>query len=248
MANTPIPRTATEMAVRPCSDMEEYTLSPEALEEIRKKYPKPENTKRPKTPIEIKPGGAKRMAKEGPDSGLTKKVFLEERAKGASISAIERNWEMKYNTLPDWVKKWGVQGISPEEAKRILSGVEEEPAPPVTPGKNEEQDTQKRINDLISERNLLVADNRDLHTRLAEASSRATDATKREREANAKVGEYLQAIQELQERVRDLEAAEPPALPPIAELVPKKATELQRIDGIIEDLSRARWILERVEG
>ncbi|OWA36754.1 hypothetical protein B9G55_01350 [Saccharibacillus sp. O16] len=244
MANTPIPRIATEMAVRPCSDMEEYTLSPAELEEIRRRYPAPEQKRRPKPPIEIKTGG-NQMAKEGPDSGVTKRILLEGLAAGKTVRDLETEYGMKQNTLSYWVKKWGVEGISRDQAKVLLGPNMEGTVPPTAPAKSAETEAQKpeqRIQELTSDRDRLAAENRSLHARLIDANDRADEAERRERAAHIKTGEHIQAIRELEERIRDLESS---AAEDVM-LVPKERTELQRIDSIIEDLSRARWILERV--
>lgn len=126
--------------------------------------------------------------------------------------------------------------------------------PPAAPAKSEETEAQKpeqnlsdmmgeRIRGLLEERDRLAAENRSLHARLVEANDRADEAEKRERAAHVKTGEHIQAIRELEERIRELETS---AAAVDVMLVPKERTELQRIDSIIEDLSRARWILERV--
>ena len=236
MANTPIPRTATEMAVQPCDKMKEYTLSETELEEIRLKYPK-QNEGTWKPPIQIKPGGANEMAKDGPDSGVTKQILLEALAAGKTVRDVETEHGMKQNTMAYWVKKWGLDGISREQA--MLANKADGSAPPASSRKGEETEAQKpeqRISELLEE-------NRALKNRLAFSNNRISETEQRERLANTKASEYLQAIQELQERVRELETS---AAAVDVMLVPTQRTELQRIDGIIEDLSRARWILERV--
>ncbi|WP_224723114.1 DUF3310 domain-containing protein [Paenibacillus vietnamensis] len=69
--------------------------------------------------------------KTGPECGLTKKVFLEQLANGETISSIERAWEMKAQTLPYWVGKWGLKGITSEKARMILESWSEDDGTPL---------------------------------------------------------------------------------------------------------------------
>jgi transposase-like protein len=67
--------------------------------------------------------------KEGPACGLTKKDFLKSIAEGETIASIEKAWSMKYNTLHDWVKKWGFKGITPGKARELLAAMDPEETP-----------------------------------------------------------------------------------------------------------------------
>lgn len=60
------------------------------------------------------------VAKEGPNCGLTRDILIEQVAKGETFSSIERAWGMKYNTIHNWVKKWGLKGLTPEKAQALL--------------------------------------------------------------------------------------------------------------------------------
>ncbi len=69
--------------------------------------------------------------KEGPKCGLTREILIEQVAKGETLSSIERAWGMKYNTIHNWVKKWGLRGITPEKAQALLD--QTKPAAPLEP-------------------------------------------------------------------------------------------------------------------
>lgn len=58
--------------------------------------------------------------KEGPKCGLTREILIEQVAKGETLSSIERAWGMKYNTIHNWVRKWGLKGITAEKAQALL--------------------------------------------------------------------------------------------------------------------------------
>lgn len=80
--------------------------------------------------------------KEGPSCGLTKRDLLEAVAAGETLSSIERAWGMKYNTIHNWVKKWGLKGITPDKAREML---EQATAPSSSPSPGVEIDTQKTV-------------------------------------------------------------------------------------------------------
>lgn len=130
--------------------------------------------------------------KTGPECGLTKKVFLEQIASGESASSIERAWGMKHQTLPYWVKVWGLKGIDANKAKAILDNwsegdaaapllrstskpaqaVEHKPAglPAINASKEAEQ--VKELASKLQERNTaydrMLLQNKELHEKLAE--------------------------------------------------------------------------------
>ncbi|MFR9710762.1 DUF3310 domain-containing protein [Paenibacillus sp. MB22_1] len=66
--------------------------------------------------------------KEGPKCGLTREILIEQVAKGETLSSIERAWGMKYNTIHNWVRKWGLKGITAEKAQALLDQTKQ-PAP-----------------------------------------------------------------------------------------------------------------------
>lgn len=71
--------------------------------------------------------------KDAPACGLTRQDLLGAIAAGETLSSIERAWGMKYNTIHNWVKKWGLKGITPDRAQELLeqnSGASESPAGP----------------------------------------------------------------------------------------------------------------------
>lgn len=129
--STPAPRADVERMSRGSSHVVTYQLSddeiikyralplpPEALAKQRKAAEREERRKAKQErqekdmPIE----------KEGPACGLTKQALIEAVAQGESLSSIERAWGMKYNAIHVWVKKWGLKGIKPEQAKAMLKG------------------------------------------------------------------------------------------------------------------------------
>ncbi|ELK38871.1 hypothetical protein D478_27419, partial [Brevibacillus agri BAB-2500] len=86
--------------------------------------------------------------KEGPACGLTKKDLLEAVAAGETLASIERAWGMKYNAIHNWVKKWGLKGITPDKAREML---EQSTAPSSSPSPGVEIDTQKTVDTSVEE-------------------------------------------------------------------------------------------------
>lgn len=78
--------------------------------------------------------------KDGPNCGLTRDILIEQVAKGETLSSIERAWGMKYNTIHNWVKKWGLKGLTPEKAQALLDRpmepVQADPEPELLREKN----------------------------------------------------------------------------------------------------------------
>lgn len=152
-----IPNRAVEYSSVGAGGVREYKLSPEELEEIRQKYPATKRDKAFKKPVahnpreDQKPREGKdmtgqRISKEGPSSGLTKQIFLEQIASGETVASVEKAWGMKYNTLPSWVKKWDLKGINPAKAQELLaSGTPKETQLP------RDKEAQQEIEELKAE-------------------------------------------------------------------------------------------------
>jgi len=136
-----IPKRENEMRASGSGPVISYTLSPEELAKYRsepaKKYSnqdgaavrKPtahkaklsseEQSRRAKIRYGSE-GQDMKKKKEGPDCGLTRKDLIEAIAKGETLSSVERAYGMKFNTLAYWVEKWGLKGITPIKAQKIL--------------------------------------------------------------------------------------------------------------------------------
>lgn len=139
-AGTSTPSRAVEYSSQGAGGVREYKLSPEELEEVRRKYPATKRDKTFKKPVAHNPSADRlpakqrnhkpeednemsgRPEKQGPNNGLTKQVFLEQIAAGETVASIEKAWGMKYNTLSFWVKKWDVRGIDAAKAQELLAG------------------------------------------------------------------------------------------------------------------------------
>ncbi|CQR51458.1 hypothetical protein [Paenibacillus riograndensis] len=140
-SGTSIPNQAIEYKSYGSGTVREYTLTPEELEEVRQKYPATKRDKAFKKPVAHNPREdrfppkqqsqnteeeqnmtGQRMSKEGPSSGLTKQIFLEQIASGETVASVEKAWGMKYNTLSFWVKKWDLRGINAVKAQELLAG------------------------------------------------------------------------------------------------------------------------------
>ncbi|BFH71912.1 hypothetical protein J27TS7_08330 [Paenibacillus dendritiformis] len=137
---TSIPHRDVELKSSGSGPVVEYQLSPEELERYRA-MPAPDG--KVKMPVGLRIAGNDeqrrqskkgRNEKEGPDCGLTKRDLLEAVAAGKSLSSIERAWKMKNQTLQYWVKKWGLKGITPKEARELLDTTEtKDPTPAAEP-------------------------------------------------------------------------------------------------------------------
>lgn len=140
---TPVPNRANEEKSVAAGPVTTYKLPPEELEKLRTGTQLTE-----RRPIHTSPDGGRsersrlienqtknevddmRPKKTGPDCGLTKRIFLEQIAAGETVSSIERAWNMKNQTLPYWVKVWGLKGVTPGKARELLQSMPDEHAPP----------------------------------------------------------------------------------------------------------------------
>jgi RNA polymerase sigma factor (sigma-70 family) len=90
----------------------------------------------------------KKVGKTGPDCGLTREQLLEAIARGETLASIERAWEMKRNTIHDWVRKWGLKGITPDQARELLQGSESTTVK--NPAAIEEAPADQTVDDLLA--------------------------------------------------------------------------------------------------
>ncbi|MGM1047624.1 MAG: DUF3310 domain-containing protein [Bacillota bacterium] len=135
--NTSIPRRTNELNGSGPSDVISYQLSDEELAKYRAlpvpdmKGKIPVGARIARTESEEQRRRAKMryskeennmpVVKEGPSCGLTKEILIEQVAKGETLSSVERAWGMKYNTIHNWVKKWGLKGINQAKAQDLLN-------------------------------------------------------------------------------------------------------------------------------
>jgi transposase-like protein len=142
--STPIPNKENESKGNGSGPITSYKMSPQELEDYRARtgYKQPKTSEgidvKPPTIVQnqfkpeeqsdrVKVSWGKRKEEEGKMVAEPSKIeFLQRIAKGQSISAIERAWGMKINSLHYWVtKRWDLKGISPGRARELLAGTTE---------------------------------------------------------------------------------------------------------------------------
>jgi hypothetical protein len=132
-----IPRRSVEIKGSPPGKVITRQATPEELAYYRS-LPKPGERKRPITKhSEMSSEEQKRRAevryqkqqeedadmgqqRDVPSCGLTREILLEQVAAGESLASIEKAWGMKYNTIHNWVKRWGLKGIKAEQAHEMI--------------------------------------------------------------------------------------------------------------------------------
>lgn len=117
---TPMPIRDIELRSTGCGPVVTYYLTKEELEKMREK--------------------------DGPGCGLTKRGLIEAIAAGESLSSIERAWSMKYNTIHNWTKKWGLKGLTSDKAQAML---DEQPV--TVEAENIQQEQPEKIADDLEE-------------------------------------------------------------------------------------------------
>lgn len=159
--------------------------------------------------------------KDGPGSGLTKEILIEEVAKGETLSSIEKAWGLKYNSIHYWVKKWDLKGITQAKAQDMLS----ETTQPVMREKDMQQNDavkaevyQQTAEMLKKEKNALEEDLTKVRSELEQAVSKIYDLKRQlslSREANCDLKDkYDLLLQEHEEYKRTLEELKgSPAVP-----------------------------------
>ncbi|MFD1955982.1 helix-turn-helix domain-containing protein [Paenibacillus thailandensis] len=132
---TPIPSRENELKGKGAGEVTVRTLTPEEMEQEFERMSSKGRLAAPTTQKQIeaknqnpKSEGETEMQrrrgatpKQGPACGLTKIDLLKAIAQGETLSSIEKAWGMKYNTIHDWVKRWGLKGITPEKAQELLN-------------------------------------------------------------------------------------------------------------------------------
>lgn len=164
--------------------------------------------------------------KDGPGSGLTKEILIEEVAKGETLSSIEKAWGLKDNSIHYWVKKWDLKGITQAKAQDMLSESNQH----VMREKDVQQNDavkaevyQQTAEMLKKEKRVLEEDLAKVRSELEQAVSRIYDLERQislSKEANSMLkDEYDRVLQEREEYKRALEelqelpAAQEPADP-----------------------------------
>lgn len=206
--STPVPRRANELKATKPSEVVTYQLSADELAKYRA-LPAPDN-KDVKKQIEIKTKSKEEndmaAVKDGPACGLTKDILIEQVAKGETLSSIERAWGMKYNTIHNWVKKWGLKGINPAKAQELLDELKQ----PVMREKDALQNDavkaevyQQTTEMLKKEKSALEDDLAKVRSELEQAVSKIYDLERQlslSREANSALkDEYDRLLQEREE-------------------------------------------------
>ncbi len=142
-------------------------------------------------------------SKDNPGNGLTKEILLEQLASGETVGSIEKAWKMKYNTLPYWVKKWGLQGIKPEQAATMVEQAKEQAAANVAAAQSGTEIALLREKALKSAESPHSADEEIKRLKRIEEETRELEV---QRKAQSQEDESRQAdTAALQARVMDLE-------------------------------------------
>lgn len=221
-------------------------LTPEELEEIRRKYPATKRDKAFKKPVEIKtrPKGDNEMAKA--KFNMTEEQFNAERSSGKTIGRIAEEQGVSEATIYNHISKW-TEARKPTQQKLLR----EKNVSPASDPKAELLDkAEKEIERLTTE-------NQRLDQRMVSAQNEATKAwaeverlrdkqdesdqqwTKQVSSLMGEKEEWLADNLRLEEKVLELQLQ-------ISQQNTVPDSEVQRLDTAIQDLTRARWILGRL--
>ncbi|MDK8193758.1 hypothetical protein QP794_27110 [Paenibacillus sp. UMB7766-LJ446] len=267
-----IPKRENELRAAVSSPVVTTQLSPEELEEIRRKYPATKRDKAFKKPVEIKtrPKGDNDMAK--PKFNLTEEQFNAERAAGKTVGQIAEEQGVSEATIYNHISKW-TEARKPAQQKLLR---EKDVSPAADPKAELLDKAEKEIERLTTE-------NQRLEERMTRSHVEATKAwaeVERLRDQNAergrdeyklmyeksyklnqdqtaKISEHLATINSLREHRDSLIAENSRLVERNADLLDAQLsqqtpasvvpdTEVQRLDSAIQDLTRARWILGRL--
>lgn len=251
-----IKRRENELKGSPPSPVTTTQLTPEELEEIRRKYPATKRDKAFKKPVEIKtrPKGDNDMAKA--KFNLTEKKFNTERSSGKTIGRIAEEQGVSEATIYNHISKWA-EARKPAQQKLLR---EKDVSPASDPKAELLDKAEKEIERLTTE-------NQRLDQRMVSAQNEATKAwaeverlRDKQDESDRQWAKHNEIVQiknkELVKERDDLIAENNCLTDRIAELEehvfqpePVNATpisEVQRLDTAIQDLTRARWILNRL--
>ncbi|WP_405154764.1 hypothetical protein [Paenibacillus sp. FSL K6-0108] len=243
----------------PPSPVTTTQLTPEELEEIRRKYPATKRDKAFKKPVEIKTRtkGDNDMAKAKFD--LTEKQFNAERASGKTIGRIAEEQGVSEATIYNHISKW-TEARKPRQEKLLR---EKDVSPAADPKAELLDKAEKEIERLTTE-------NQRLDQRMVSAQNEATKAwaeverlrdkqdesdrqwreqienrTEKNMELIKERDDLIQENNRLMDRIEELKELQEQ----ISHQEPVNAvpdSEVQRLDSAIQDLTRARWILNRL--
>lgn len=242
-----IKRRENELKGSPPSPVTTSQLTPEELEEIRRKYPATKRDKAFKKPVEIKtrPKGDTDMAK----FTLTEEQFNTERAAGKSVAKIAKEQGVSEATIYNHVSKW-TEARKPAQEKLLR---EKDVSPGADPKVELLDKAEKEIERLTTE-------NQRLDQRMVSAQNEATKAWAEVERLRDKLDEsdrqwakqVTSLMNEKEEWLADNVRLEEKVLGLERQTSQQKAvnvvpdSEVQRLDTAIQDLTRARWILNRL--
>lgn len=222
-------------------------LSPEELEEIRQKYPATKRDKDFIKPIvqNTPPKGEKRMGK----FSMTEAEFKAARAAGKTIAQISKENDVTEATVYKQMNKWT------ETPKETQLPRDKEAQPPVNFPELYKK-AQQEIEELRAELDQ-TATGRDEYKRLYEEQFAFAQEYFKQNEllkarADGAVAAREAAELDLEQATKDFEEQEEILLAEITELrgragqVPEPATDVHLLDRSIADLTRAKWILDRL--
>lgn len=261
-----IPRKENELKGSPPSPVTTTQLTPEELEEIRRKYPATKRDKAFKKPVEIKtrPKGDNDMAKA--KFNLTEKQFNAERSSGKTIGRIAEEQGVSEATIYNHISKWTEARKPPQQ--KLLREKDVSPLGPPSAellGKAEKEIERltAEVTQLKEHRVELSKENNRLCVLLKEVEQDRNEykrvfesGYKLSQDQTAKISEHLATINTLRENGDSLIAENNRLTDRIVELEehvfqPEEVnaapiSEVQRLDTAIQDLTRARWILGRL--
>lgn len=167
--------------------------------------------------------------KEGPDCGLTRLEFIKAIAQGENVASVEKAWEMKYNTLSYWVKRWELSGLTTDKARGMLAASMEEP-------KLLKENDLKPPSGFDEVINRLKEENTDLAKRLEEAERRTV--------SHSMLVDANRRIKELEEAMQGAAVVATQAGARIKELEEKLATEQADKVLLLQTIEQAATPLE----
>lgn len=278
-SRTSIPSRAIELNSKGPSGVREYTLTPEELEEIRKKYPATKRDKTFKKPVAHNPREDKLLGKKSEEDGsmakftMTAEEYFAERQAGKTIAQVAKEQGVSEATIYNHMNKWAGEdkGDTPKETQLLREKEALQPQPPVNLPEMYKKALQE-IEELKAALSVTQPVSHDMLKKYkAEAEhwkSQATEtvalAGKAAEESTAKI-ERLQAARrgeaaksdELREELnrmiteRDELQADNDRLNNMIILQaqqtePEPTDEVHLLDRSIAELTRAKWILDRL--
>ncbi|GEM_PF-4121157 len=181
-------------------------------------------------------GTMAKTAKTGPDSGVTKQILLEKLSEGKSIRDVEIEYGMKLNTLPYWVKKWGLEGLTQKQARLLTAGQTSGAEQP--PAENRPAEGGNAALKEMTDR--AAALERSLHLRGHELDDAKEEVQRQRAEIDAIRQDNETAWAEVATLRSELDQRQPVKTPTMS--------GLEQIEAAIADLQRAREVLVRLAG